>query len=147
MRITSNTTTRLDAGVTFVEYLVKVARNPGLIKRNPCRPYLGFTLVEMLVVITLIVLLIALLMPALGRTREIGRRTICATHLDQANTGLNSYALDHMGRYPSGNGTIARTTGIDSTYLVWDKQPTGFGFLITHGYADEIGRASCRERV
>lgn len=43
----------------------------------------GFTLVEMLVVITIIVLLVALLMPALGASRAAARTTECANHLRQ----------------------------------------------------------------
>ncbi|MFW6039435.1 MAG: prepilin-type N-terminal cleavage/methylation domain-containing protein, partial [bacterium] len=41
-------------------------------------PY-GFTLVELLVVISIIALLIALLLPALAAARESARRTACAS--------------------------------------------------------------------
>ena len=57
----------------------------------------GFTLVELLVVIGIIAILIALLMPALGRARENARRIDCMSHMRQLTTAWVAYAQANKG--------------------------------------------------
>ena len=60
----------------------------------------GFTLVELLVVITVIALLIALLLPALSVAREAGTRSSCLNDRRQLGTSMYLYSQDNLNRLP-----------------------------------------------
>lgn len=59
----------------------------------------GFTLVELLVCIAIVALLLSMLLPAVSKAREAGRKVVCASNLRQLSTGLNLYAGDHKSLY------------------------------------------------
>ena len=62
---------------------------------------LGFTLVELLVVVAIIGVLVALLLPAVQAAREAGRRTECVNHLKQIGQGVHNFT-DSRGHLPAG---------------------------------------------
>lgn len=74
------------------------------------RSRFGFSLVELLVVISIVALLIALLLPALAKAKYVGRLTLCAARLKQHGIGVISYTTDAAGWYPyraAVNGPVA----------------------------------------
>jgi prepilin-type N-terminal cleavage/methylation domain-containing protein len=76
--------------------------NPS-VSPGPGRQRPGFTLIEVLVVITIIGLLIALLLPAVQAAREAARRARCAGNLKQLGVALHHYH-DAVGALPWGEG-------------------------------------------
>jgi prepilin-type N-terminal cleavage/methylation domain-containing protein len=64
----------------------------------------GFSLIEVLVVISIIALLIALALPALGRARSLARQTVCQSRLRQWGLAFAAYATDNTGYYPHTDG-------------------------------------------
>lgn len=60
----------------------------------------GFTLIELLVVVAIIALLIAILLPSLGRARRQARAVACLSNLRQIAITCNTYAQDWGGVLP-----------------------------------------------
>ena len=60
----------------------------------------GFTLVELLVVITVICILMAILLPVVRKVRETARRTRCTHNLQAIHGCIFVYAGDYRERFP-----------------------------------------------
>jgi|GEM_PF-1844544 len=70
----------------------------------------GFTLVELLVVISIIALLVSILMPALSQAREQARGLVCKTRMKDIGTMLTLYMVEYddtmvSGAYSNPDGT------------------------------------------
>ena len=86
----------------------------------------AFTLIELLVVIAIVGLLAALLMPALGSSRERARRADCLSNLRQIGQATHMY-VNEYGVLP--------ITSEDSGQVLWDGAAYGhYSFLVLKGF-------------
>jgi prepilin-type N-terminal cleavage/methylation domain-containing protein len=81
----------------------------GSIDRNSA----GFTLIELLVVVAIIAVLASMLLPALAKARERGRRAACSSNLHQFGVATALYATDF-------NGAVLQTVSSAGIY----RQPS-----------------------
>ena len=81
---------------------------------------IAFTLIELLVVIAIIMLLAALLLPALSRARETGRRAVCVSNLRQIGLASQLYANDYVGQFPPPG------TSLLGAHLLWNDPTYGY---------------------
>ncbi len=66
----------------------------------------ALTLMELLVVIGVLSLLIAILMPAMRKSREAGRRAVCMSNLKSTGQALHTYANNNEGLLVPGNSPL-----------------------------------------
>jgi prepilin-type N-terminal cleavage/methylation domain-containing protein len=64
----------------------------------------AFTLVELLVVITIVALLVAVLLPAIAKAREVARRAICMSNQRQLYVSCSAYSMDFQDALPPLSG-------------------------------------------
>ncbi len=102
----------------------------------------AFTLVELLVVVSIIALLLSILLPGLAKAKHAARLTTCKSNLKQIGTAIYTYAASENDTIPSGpyippnppfgeenDGTLA-------TSQIWDGNTQSYmalGLLIKYG--------------
>jgi prepilin-type N-terminal cleavage/methylation domain-containing protein len=84
----------------------------------------GFTLVELLVVVSIIGILMSLTLPAVQASREAGRRASCANNLHQLGVAVNTFHAarsslpTYNGTFPPGKTTL-QTAKPNNVYGSW----------------------------
>jgi len=117
-------------GVFFVE---------DVMKRHARR---GFTLIELLVVVAIIALLIAILLPSLGRARELSNRSYCAANVRGISQSMVVYSADSADLFP------CVAISANNTYTVTAAAATGTGnagTLLSNAAANSYYGASVQQ--
>lgn len=97
----------------------------------------AFTLVELLVVVSVLALLIAMLTPVLNKARYQAGIVSCMSQIRQMGTGILSYVQDNRGWYPDG------AWGKPDPAIIAQQETSGFGII--GGPGDFDFRATYRE--
>ena len=84
------------------EHLRSRLDDPGHAATNARPEAPGYTLIEVLVVIAVVSLLMAVLLPVLGKARELTKRTVCRSNLRQVAVGYLTYLESNDGTFYSG---------------------------------------------
>jgi prepilin-type N-terminal cleavage/methylation domain-containing protein len=92
----------------------------------------GFTLIELLVVVAIIALLIAILLPSLGKARELANRSYCAANLRGIIQSMVVYSAENNDQYPCVTPPAAV-----NTYLMAGNNTSSGNNLSTQTSADK----------
>jgi prepilin-type N-terminal cleavage/methylation domain-containing protein len=94
----------------------------------------GFTLIELLVVVAIIAVLVALLLPALARARDMAKRAACGSNLRQMGVYSQAYSGDNNDRLPP-------CTDVGQPYFDYNSDNN-----VHNGFWDAIGKYAGNDR-
>jgi prepilin-type N-terminal cleavage/methylation domain-containing protein/prepilin-type processing-associated H-X9-DG protein len=109
----------------------------------------AFTLIELLVVIAIIAILMAVLMPALHRAREQGKRAACMGNIKQMALAWNLYADDYDSKIMNGNTSLGAHNRDGVCWVYWTDNATkdsaidGIRRGLIHTYAPNFKLYKC----
>ena len=92
---------------------------------------LGFTLIELMIVIAIIAILAAILVPNFLHARAEAQTYSCEGNLRQLATAMEEYATDNSGQYPASLAALQAANG--GVYLKnVPADPSGGNYTITN---------------
>ena len=116
-----------------------ISRLPASVR---CR---GFTLVELLVVISIISVLIALLLPALARARSLANQMLCASNQRQIGVAMYEWADDNKGFAPGcgqgfgmGAGQMVPVAGVNNVTYALPNLNSQYAYQLPAGNAQRL---------
>ena len=80
----------------------------------------GFTLIELLVVVAIIAILVSILMPSLGKARELAKRTGCSMQQRSITQACLIFSNDYDGAMPQSENNPASWGGWNGHYKTVD---------------------------
>ena len=113
--------------------------------RRTSRPS-RFTLIEMLVVITIVAVLAALLAPSLQKSLDLAQETSCANNLRQVGIAASTYLADYHGRFPWAGDLVYPNVVVDGWYSLL-YHGGGAIYLCPADPAVEVGCVTLEERL
>jgi len=116
------------AGLAYL--ILQVPENITKGRTSAMRGRKAFTLIELLVVIAVIAILMSILMPALQRAREGGKRAACMGNLKQLTLAWNMYADENDDKLVNG------ATGFSNTNQTWGDHRNEKAWV--DGYSQDV---------
>ncbi len=98
--------------------------------RNRCAPLAAFTLVELLIVTSIVVILIGVLIPTLNRSIRAAKSTVCMANLKDLYRSMDMYRTDNRGWLPAVEGDAASRSTAAWSAALFKYNPAGRGVLI-----------------
>jgi len=114
---------------------------------NPCKTSIadvsrqprhdGFTIIELLVVLSIILLLVAILLPSMKQAREVTRRAVCASNQHQIIVAALGYAGDNLGMLTPTYHTRSDLSAIRYWPMAYDV-PWWDNYSASYGLSDGV---------